>query len=250
MTLRSAMAALNSLALIFARTAARSGASRVVGVSTAFTEDTRAGRTQSAKRLARHTRKSVEVLMVISFVSVFCSRRRGALPHRNAPAPPLRLHGSEGISAAILGKSASPWEGEVSAADHHLVSDDAVDELAARLHRERAVLIVGALPLRMRREQRGDVSRVVGDHELLVAAADVECHVPRRMAGRIDEANTRCHLRLLFDQLEVLPAGERGVDASSQLLSRLRQLLDPTGLGPPLELGGVDDQLGVGGSGR
>src|SRR5215472_8114504 len=103
MMLRSAMAALNSLALIFARTAARSGASRVVGVSTACTGDTRPGRTLSAKRLALHRRISVEVLMVISFFSVFAAPR--ALPRSQRPAPLLRLHGSEGISAAILGKS-------------------------------------------------------------------------------------------------------------------------------------------------
>src|SRR5215510_8518027 len=125
-----------------------------------------------------------------------CLLCRGRCDDCNAAAPPLCRHRREGISAAILGKCTSPWEGEVGAADHHLVSDDAVDELAARLHGERAVLIVGALPLRMWREQRGDVSGIVRDHELLVTAADVESHVSRRMAGRIDEADTGCHLYL------------------------------------------------------
>src|SRR5689334_20283099 len=132
------------------------------------------------------------------------SRRRGRCHDRSAPTLPLRLHGSEGISAAILGESTSPWEWEVGAADHDLVSDDAVEELAARFHGERAVLIVGALPLRIRCEQRRDVSRIVRDHELLVAAADVESHVPGRMAGRINQADTWCHLCLLLDQIEVL----------------------------------------------
>src|SRR6516164_9814566 len=112
MTLRSAMAALNSLALIFARTAVRSGASRVVGVSTAFTEDTRAGRTQTAKRLARHTRKSVEVLMVISFVSVFCSRRRGRC---HIATPPPRRYAFTGVKAyplPSLAKAPAPGKGK------------------------------------------------------------------------------------------------------------------------------------------
>ena len=77
----------------------------------------------------------------------------------------------------------------MGAADHHLLGDHAVDELAPRLHRERAVLIVGTLPIRMRGEQRRHVGRIVGDHQLLAAAADVERRMARRVAGRVDETD-------------------------------------------------------------
>ena len=123
-------------------------------------------------------------------------------------------------------------------------------QLAPRLHRQRTVLIVGALPLRMRGEQRRHVGRVVGDHQLLIAAADEEGRVAGRVAGRIDEADAGGNLLLAFDQLEILPGREHGVDARAERLAGLGQLLDPARLRPPFVLGGAHDQLGVGEHGR
>ena len=62
----------------------------------------------------------------------------------------------------------------MGAANRHLVRDDAINQLAAGLHRQRRVLVVGALPLRMRREQRRNISDIVGDHQLLIARRNQE----------------------------------------------------------------------------
>jgi hypothetical protein len=48
----------------------------------------------------------------------------------------------------------------VSAANRHLVSDDAIDQFAARLDRQWTVLIICALPIRMRGEKCGNVGRM------------------------------------------------------------------------------------------
>src|SRR5689334_19035362 len=86
----------------------------------------------------------------------------------------LGLHRREGVACAVLGKGAGAGEWKVRAADRDLVGDDAIKNLAASLHRERPVLVVGALPFRMRREQRRNIGDVVGDHQLLLARAEQE----------------------------------------------------------------------------
>src|SRR5215471_11909387 len=112
MMLRSAMAALNSLAFIFARTAARSGASRVVGVSTAFMGDTRAGRRQSVSRVAPHTRISVELLMVNSLIFILRAGAGGAAT--NATSPPRRyaFTGVKAYPLPSLAKAPAPGKGK------------------------------------------------------------------------------------------------------------------------------------------
>src|SRR5437660_5370157 len=88
MPLRSAIAAFHSLALTLARTAERSGASLVVGVSTAFTAEARPTSTQTPRRAIPKARVSVEVLMIVSLVCAFPNRHRGRRHWDDAPVPP------------------------------------------------------------------------------------------------------------------------------------------------------------------
>src|SRR5436189_5482777 len=99
MPLRSAIAAFHSLALTLARTAERSGASLVVGVSTAFTAETRPTSTQTPRRAIPKARASVEVLMIVSLVCAFPKRHRRR-HWGDAPAP-LR-HAFTGVKAYPL----------------------------------------------------------------------------------------------------------------------------------------------------
>src|SRR5688572_21128742 len=167
MPLRSAIADFHSLAFTLARTAARSGASRVLVVSTAC-DGVASTLPTPKRRAATNARPSFDLLITVP--------------------RPLRFAWREHVAATVLGERAGAREREVRTAHHHLLGDHAIDELAPRLHGQRSVLVVGALPLGVRAEQRRHVGRVVGDHELLAAGADMECRVPRRMPRRADEA--------------------------------------------------------------
>src|SRR5436190_22101712 len=101
MPLRSAIAAFHSLALTLARTAERSGASLVVGVSTAFTAETRPTNTQTPRRAIPKARASVEVLMIVSLVRAFPKRAGSVATGARRPAM-SGLHWGLGVSAVVL----------------------------------------------------------------------------------------------------------------------------------------------------
>src|SRR5580704_6266382 len=62
-------------------------------------------------------------------------------------------NGREAVGAAVLGEHARARERKMSAADHHLVGDDLVDQLSPGRDRHWTTLIVGALPFGMRSQQ-------------------------------------------------------------------------------------------------
>ena len=83
----------------------------------------------------------------------------------------------------------------MGAANHHLLGNDPINQLAPRFHRQRAILVVGALPFRVWSEQGRHVGRIIGNHQLVRTRADVKGRMSRRVARRTDEADYRALLR-------------------------------------------------------
>src|SRR5262245_17083327 len=119
MALRSRIAAGQSLLLILARTAARSGAVGLDGVSTA-----NSGGARTVKRRAARNEPKPSLLppkgkrQIRCMCLSFCSRStrigsQAALGFRDA------LGRREDVATAVLGKGAKTGEGEVGAANHH-----------------------------------------------------------------------------------------------------------------------------------
>src|SRR6202046_4199843 len=71
-----------------------------------------------------------------------------------------------------------------------------------------------------------------------------------RVANRREEPDARSHFGIILDELPVLPSRKNVSDALACSPAAFRQLLDPTGLRPPLVFGAVDDQFGIGEDGR
>src|SRR5262249_33911790 len=158
-------------------TAVRSGASRLWMLSTA-NADVPAMLTNS--RVASSVGR--KFVMACPFGSGFDRRETGA--------------------RAVLCELARPLGRAKRAADPHFFGGHAVEQAPAGRHRKRAILIVGALPFRMRREQRRHIGHIVRDHQLLAARADMECRMSRGMPWRVDEPYTRRNLPLSLDQRE------------------------------------------------
>src|SRR5262245_53793790 len=236
--LRSRIAACQSLLLIFARTAAKSGASGF-GVSTAKAAGGSATIARPANVISsRNVRPSCKL------------RSMDHLPNVSTGVGPQAAFGlgqafgrRKHVAIAILGKGAKAREGKMRTADHHLLGNDTIDQLAPCLNGQRSVLIVNTLPLRMRAEQGRHVGGIVGDHQLVLAGTDVEGRMPWGVAWRLDEPDSRRHFPLMLNEGQVLPAGEDGVDALTQRLARLGKLLHPARLGPPFVFAGAYHQL-------
>ncbi len=131
------------------------------------------------------------------------------------------------------------------AADHHLVGDDAVEQLAARRLGGGTVLVVLAVPVRMGDDQRRQIGGVVRDHQLARTGPQMERAMAGRVAGRVDELDAGRDVRLAGDLADVLPGREHRLDATRQSLARLRQPVDHRRIGPELVLHIRDDDLGV-----
>src|SRR5262245_12922220 len=136
------------------------------------------------------------------------------------PRQPLYV---EGIPAAGFGTPPNAWPGKVRAADHHVVSNHAVHQLATRDFRRWAILVVDPVPAWMRPENRRHVDGIAGNHQLLVAGAQVESRVAWRMTGSRDKTNTGHHFVLAPDRKNVLPLRNDRLDPLSQRSTRLRQ---------------------------
>src|ERR1700742_1105359 len=63
-------------------------------------------------------------------------------------------NGGEDIGIAVLDETACARERKMRTADLDIVCDDAVDQLAAGVDGHGSVLVVDALPFRMRRQER------------------------------------------------------------------------------------------------
>ena len=61
----------------------------------------------------------------------------------------------EGVSSPVVHERSGAGERKMSAADLHLVGDDAVDDPMTSRDRQRSILIIGALPIRVRRQIPG-----------------------------------------------------------------------------------------------
>src|SRR5580658_6210940 len=95
----------------------------------------------------------------------------------------------EGVGVAVLGEHTSAREREMRAADHHLVGDDAVDQLAARSDRLRTVLIVDPFPFRVWRQESRHVHGVIRYHQLIGARGNQEDRVTGGMADRREDSD-------------------------------------------------------------
>src|SRR6478609_1620232 len=170
MGVSSAKAALKSFALILARTEARSGASREVTVSMARAPVAPG----SAPASASMNTSANGRIDGPPFVAGLLTRGETA----NS-----RFHDGERISGAVFLDLSGTGEREMIAADHQLLGDDAIKQLAAGSFRHVDVLVVEAVPIRMRNDEGGHVGGVVGDHELARPGREMKRSVPGRMTG-------------------------------------------------------------------
>src|SRR5262245_1981777 len=100
------------------------------------------------------------------------------------PQRPLDV---EHIAAAGFGNPPNAWPRKVRTADHHVISNPSVHQLAARGFRHWAILVVGPVPAWMRPKDRRHVDGIAGNHQLLVAGAQVKSRVTRGVAGGSDK---------------------------------------------------------------
>src|SRR4051794_39712354 len=157
MPLRSATAPFQSLALILARTAVRSGASLDWMVSMASAGV--AAIPPSSRNASKVERRWVMVCPFTASFEVEGALSIGTHPSRSiaivvAPTAGLRGHRREHVARAVLDELAGAGEREMRAADHHFVGDHPVEQRLTGGHGKRPVLVVGALPFRMGRGQR------------------------------------------------------------------------------------------------
>src|SRR5580700_7099825 len=124
----------------------------------------------------------------------------------------------------------------MSAADLHPVGHDAVDDASTGLDREWSVLIVCALPLRVRRQDSRHVHRVVGNHELVFAGRDEEHRMARCVAVSVKDSHAWRDFSAALDELPVLPFGKVFGDSPTCGLAAFGQLVDAPGLSPELIL--------------
>src|SRR5262245_21338317 len=221
MALRSRIAAGQSLALILARTPARSGALGFEGVSTADSGGARpiessAARSEPSASLPPAGKRQTRCMGL--FLLWARSTRVGsqaALGFGDA------FGRREDVAIAVLGEYAETRDGKVGPANHHFFGNDAINQLASRLHRQGTILVVGPLPLRMWSEQGRHVGGIVGNHQLVPTGAHVKGRMSRRVARASDETNAAGQLPLVLDQGEILPAGKHSMDALPQRLARL-----------------------------
>src|SRR5262245_33893731 len=144
-----------------------------------------AGFAPSLHKMLYWSRSQTQRATPVTYLERGCQARRvkralgGDLLRRSPRLPHI-----EHITVASLGDAPDPWPRKVRAADHHVVRDHSVHQLTARGFRHWTILVVGPVPAWIRPEQRRHVDGIAGDHQLVVARAQVESRVTGRMAGR------------------------------------------------------------------
>src|SRR5262245_45029603 len=137
------MAPFQSRALTLARTAVRSGAPAGWMESIAKALAVMAPLSSATARMVE--RRLVMASSPYGLMKSWGRHVRWVSGRRLAAAS--RRGGHEGVAGAVLGEAASPREREMRAADHHVVGDGTIEDGPARLHRERSILVVHALPV-------------------------------------------------------------------------------------------------------
>src|SRR6516164_5707254 len=122
---------------------------------------------------------------------------------RARPQPlflPVRsgLHDGERVARTILGDVPCPREREMVAADHQLVGNHTVEQLAARFLGKLGILVVLPVPAGIGDHQRRHIGGVVRDHQLARSRREMERAMAGGVAGRADEANAGSHFGLPF----------------------------------------------------